>query len=139
VRARRRRRAARGDAPAVDLRPPHEIALEKLRRLEAMLDAADRRPFYFAVTEVLREFLGRRFGFGALDMTSSEVVEALGASPDVSAPLRDRVERWLSACDLVKFARVPASRDDAGATLDEAVALVEAGRPPPPAPEAERA
>lgn len=129
--ARRRRRAEQAAEPVVDRRPAHEIALEKLRALESMLGSSDRRPFYFAVTEVLREFLGRRFGFGALDMTSSEVLVALAASPQVAAPYRDRIERWLGACDLVKFARVEASHDEAAEVLQGAVALVDDGRPPP--------
>jgi hypothetical protein len=71
--ARRRRREVAAAAPVVDLRPPHEIALEKLAALAGspQLEAADRRPFYFALSEIAREYLGRRFGFGALDMTSS--------------------------------------------------------------------
>ncbi len=132
VRAVRRRRArARAEEPVVDLRPPHEIALARLEALGSspLLDEADRKPFTFAMTEVVREYLGRRFGFNALDMTTSELLEALSAQPEA---LRVALERWLSACDLVKFARLPASREDATAMLREAVALVEMSKPVPP-------
>jgi hypothetical protein len=117
----------------VDLRPPGEIALERLRALEGspLLDEVDRRPFYFALTEVVREYLGRRFGFAALDMTTSELLEALHAAP---AELRADARRWLGACDLVKFARLPASREDASSALGEALALVQRAETPPAPP-----
>lgn len=134
-RVRRRRRAADLAAPAIDLRPAHEIALEKLRALAAspMLDATDRRPFYFALSEIAREYLGRRFGFAALDMTSSELLDALARSPE-AASVRGDVEAWLAVADLVKFARVPASREEAQAALATAVGFVDKSKPLPPAP-----
>jgi hypothetical protein len=133
-RVRRRRRAAVAAAPVVDLRPPHEIALEKLRALAAspLLDAVDRKPFYFAVTEVVRDYLGKRHGFAALDMTTSELFAALGGG-------RPELERWFADCDMVKFARAPASRDDARAAVAAAIGLVEAEIPKPEQPEAPRA
>lgn len=135
-RALRRRRVAAGAAEVVvDTRPPEEIALAKLRALResGLADRSDRRPFYFALTEIEREFLGRRFGFDALEMTTSELMDALAlhAAPE---PLQRDIRRWLEACDLVKYAGVPATRDEAERALDAAVALVEQAKPPPPAP-----
>ncbi len=134
----RRRRRRTPVARVADTRPAHEIALARLAELErsGALDAVDRRPFYFAVTEIVRDYLGRRFGFDALDMTSSELLEALRAPapPDVQGA----VEHWIGDCDLIKFARVPAARDEAARALGAARALVEASRPPP-AVEAARA
>jgi hypothetical protein len=133
---RRRRRAAPAEL-ALDLRAPHEIALERLRLLErsGRLDEVDRRPFYFEVTEIVRDYLGRRFGFDALDMTSFELLGALerAAAPE---PVRADVERWLAGCDLIKYARVAADHGEASATLASAVTLVEASRPPAPSPPA---
>ena len=41
-------------------RPAHEIALERLDRLGAygFIENADNRPFYFAVSEIIRDYLG---------------------------------------------------------------------------------
>jgi hypothetical protein len=130
----RRRRRARPVVRAVDLRPAHEIALGRLAELErsGALDQVDRRPFYFAVTEIVRDYLGRRFEIDALDMTSTELLDALGRSPAAPEAQRD-VARWLGACDLVKFARVAAARDEAAGALAAARALVEASKPPPEA------
>ena len=133
----RRRRRGTPTPVVVDLRPPHEIALERLRLLErsGRLDEVDRRPFYFEVTEIVRDYLGRRFGFDALDKTSRELLDALERA-EASPPVRSDVERWLGACDLIKYARVAADHGEAAAALAAAVALVETSRPPAPAPEA---
>ena len=111
----------------IDHRPPEEIALERLRALAAsgMLDADDRRPFYFAVSEIVRDYLGRRYGFDALELTTAELLEKLergGGAPEVRVP----VARWLEATDLVKYAGLAAVRADAERALSEAIDVVEA-------------
>jgi hypothetical protein len=140
VRSARRRRRVAAAAAVVDLRPAHEIALEKLAALSSgpLLGDDDRRPYYFALTEIVREYLGRRYGFAALDMTSQELLDAVAAVPE-AAPIRGELEGWLGACDLVKFARVPASRDEAAGALERARALVETTTPPPLVQEVARA
>lgn len=140
------RRAWRGPAaaagrpgPAVNL-PPDEAALQKLRALatSGLLDADDRRPVYFALTEILREYLGRRYGFEAMELTTTEFITALDRNAgDLAA--RPDIVSWLDGCDLVKYARVPVSRDEAVRALEQAVTLVERTRPiaapaPPVAP-----
>jgi hypothetical protein len=134
-RARRRKHEVRAQA-MVDTRPPEDIALEKLQQLATsdLRHRDDRRPLYFAMTEIVREYLGRRYGFDALELTTKELHEALDAR---GALARGQLDAWLGACDLVKYARVPASSDEGGRALDGAVALIEASRPPPaPAPPA---
>jgi len=129
-----RRRKQNAPAPKiVDLRAPHEIALARLAALEqsGRLDEVDRRPFYFELTEIVREYLGRRFGFDALDMTSSELLDALARSA-AAPPVKTDLEGWLAGCDLVKYARVAAERGEAAGALTAAVALVESSRPPSP-------
>src|SRR5262249_53427494 len=129
----RRRKRRTPEPEVVDLRPPHEIALAKLAALEksGRLDDADRRPFYFSVTEIVREYLGRRYGFDALDMTSAELLAALERTAAEPA-VRGDVESWLGTCDLVKYARVPTQRDEAASALSAARAMVERCIPPPP-------
>ncbi len=121
-------------APAVPRRPPEEVALEKLRALAAAGDyAADRfRPFYFALSEILREYLGARYGFDSLELTTTELLEALGRhAPRRGAPLRD-LEQLLGAWDLVKFAKAGSTEAEAAAALSSAEALVLATSIPVP-------
>jgi hypothetical protein len=134
VRRRLARRVPKVPVPVLDLRPPHEIALAKLAAL-GVYESGDPRPFYFALTEIVREYLGRRFGFDALEQTTTELLASLDATRAAAPHVAD-VRGWLEACDLVKFASVKVSGADAQAALDAARRLVERTIPPPPTPEA---
>jgi hypothetical protein len=41
------------------------------------------------------------------------------------------VASWTGGCDLVKYARLPATRDEALSSLAQAIAIVEKARPVP--------
>jgi hypothetical protein len=130
----RRRRPA---PPPIPPRPAHEVAMEKLDRLGALLaEGGDLRPFYFLLSEAIREYLGGRFGFDSLEMTTEELVATLRRSPLESSRgvLGSEIEGWLSACDLVKFAKVSPSLEQARGSLETAIRLVEATRPLPELP-----
>jgi hypothetical protein len=125
-RLRRRRVEAREEAALVPSRPPDEVAMEKLRALRAQGDfAADLyRPFYFAVAEVVREYLGARYGFDSLELTTSELIDALGDKAPHLAAADGDVVRFLVETDLVKFAKAGSTDEDARAALDQAEAIV---------------
>ncbi len=134
LRAAQRRRPghrARSGKTAPPL-PPHEAALLRLRTLAASgkLDVDDRRPVYFELSEILREYLGARFGFDALELTTAELLTAL--STRAPADVTRDMDAWLRAGDLVRYARVPTGRDEAAAALAQAVAVVERTRPVAP-------
>jgi hypothetical protein len=116
--------------PGPPPRPAHEVALERLDRLGAygFLEDADNRPFYFAVSEVIREYLGARFGFDSLELTTDELCAELRRSAGREVLLGE-VEGWLSACDLVKFAKISPSAAEARGTLETAILIVTSTRP----------
>jgi hypothetical protein len=116
--------------PGPPPRPAHEVALEKLDRLGAygFLENADNRPFYFAVSEVIREYLGARFGFDSLELTTDELIAELQRSAGREVVLGE-VQGWLSACDLVKFAKISPSAAEARGTLETAILIVTSTRP----------
>src|SRR5206468_4769463 len=93
----RRLRARAADRPGPPPRPAHEIALERLDRLGAygFIENADNRPFYFAVSEVIREYLGARFGFDSLELTTDELVAELRRSAGRELIL-GQIQGWLS-------------------------------------------
>jgi len=133
----RRMRARRGARPGPPPRPAHEIALERLDRLGAygFLENADNRPFYFAVSEVIRDYLGARYDFDSLEMTTDELAAELRRRAGRELVLGE-VEGWLSACDLVKFAKISPSAAEARGALEAAIRIVTTTRahPEPPAP-----
>jgi hypothetical protein len=126
----RRIRARRGARPGPPPRPAHEVALEKLDRLGAFgfLENADNRPFYFAVSEVIREYLGARYGFDSLELTTDELVGELRRHAGRELLLSE-VEGWLAGCDLVKFAKISPSAGEARGALESAIRIVSTTRP----------
>jgi hypothetical protein len=121
------RRRARPPAPP---EPAHIVALRRLADLRdsGLLERGEVGKFYELLSLAVRDYLGGRYGFDALDMTSLEIGGALvRAQPAAPAPAE--VEGFLSACDLVKFARHRPDADVARGALDEAVQLVERTRP----------
>jgi hypothetical protein len=123
---RRRARRHRQAAPALPKRPPHELALERLVaiRRAGNFELGEYKPFYFSVSEIVREYLGARYGFESLELTTTELVAAL--EPRVGTELSwVQLQSWLSATDLVKFARVRPSADEALDVLETAFRLVQ--------------
>jgi hypothetical protein len=130
VRRRLRNRASLRPEPPP--RPAHEIALERLDRLGAggFAEEADHRPFHFAVSEVIRDYLGGRFGFDSLELTTEELVDELRRRAPRELVLGE-VEGWLTASDLVKFAKFSPSATEARGALETAIRIVESTRPRP--------
>ena len=85
--------------------PPHEQALKDIERIKAEKSWQKEEPktYYTELTDVLRTYIKERFGFNALEMTSTEIVEALLQEKDQKsiAELKD----LFSTADLVKFAK----------------------------------
>ncbi len=87
----------------VEIVPPHLKALKALDELEQSgLLYRDYLSYHFSLSMILRVYLEERFGFGATQMTSSEIAENLNVLNFV--PKRDYMD-ILHYCDMVKFAK----------------------------------
>ncbi|MDB4970021.1 MAG: hypothetical protein JWN44_5710 [Myxococcales bacterium] len=113
-------------AAAVPKRAPDAVAIEKLNALRAAGNfAADGyRPFYFALTEIVREYLGARYGFDALEMTTTEVLDELGRRAEHLVGEGGELRRFFADCDLVKFAKAGSTDATAVGALDAGQAIV---------------
>ncbi len=105
----RRRRGHEPDgilAPAGPPRPPHEIAYEALRTLEAerLPDRGEIKAFHIRASDIVRAYVEGRFGVDALEMTTGEVLDGLRGHEVDDEALLD-LRRLLERCDLVKFAK----------------------------------
>ena len=130
-----RRRPRRAAETRVPTRPPHEIALEALSSLEAQgLPAQGRfKLFHLELSEILRRYLGDRYGMLALDMTTSELLEALGRRPTDGLSLSELA--WVCGQgDLAKFAKGEPSADDCKQALTLVRQNVMRTRPPSATP-----
>lgn len=86
--------------------PPHVVAIKALEALhhQKLWQNNKHKQYYSALTDILRTYVAARWGFGAMEMTSDEIIEAMRAEElpdkarmDLTAILRD--------ADLVKFAK----------------------------------
>jgi hypothetical protein len=132
---RRRLRNRARHRPAPPPRPAHEVALERLDRLGAQLAGVDDlRPFVFELSEIIRQYLGARFDFDSLELTTEELVLRLRRRVPVQEMrgfVLGEVEGWLAGCDLVKFAKISPSMAEARGALETGIRIVEASRPRP--------
>ncbi len=93
-------------------RPGWEIALEKLRLIEReqLLETGKYVNHHDRVTDVVREFLGSRFGFDGLECTSAELLARLKhrveAEPHVA-----NIRNFLEDADLIKFAKMTPTKE----------------------------
>ena len=128
-RAKRRPAVAATAAPAV-IEPAWIRALRELEALvgSRMIEQGQIKEFHVALAEITKRFLGEHHVFDALDRTSEEVLLDLRRR---SAPgsVIERTDRFLTHCDLVKFAKHAPSRTEIDETVGQARALIETGRP----------
>lgn len=119
----KRKRAPKPPPPP---RPAHEIALEKLRGLEVspMRDEERFTDFYFGVSEAVREYLGNRYGFDSLEMTTTELLATMKRVAPVDLSFTE-LEDFSHECDLVKFAKYKPTREEADTILENAFSIVE--------------
>jgi hypothetical protein len=126
-----RRRPRRSAEALIPVRPPHEVALEQLATLEAQgLPAQGRfKLFHLELSEILRRYLGDRYGILALDMTTSELLEDLGRRPTDGLSLSELA--WVCGQgDLAKFAKGEPTTDDCKQALTLVRQNVQRTQPP---------
>ena len=101
--------------PIIPARPPHEVALEALDRLEAspLLERGEVKEFHIQVSEILRIYVEDRFHVPALEMTTVDIIRGL-ERVGVEHSVRTGFVDFLQPCDMVKFAK---ARPDAQASL----------------------
>jgi hypothetical protein len=125
-------RRDRPEPPPPPPPPPWETALAELRvhaaSREAAIAAGETERWVDAVSDSIRGYLGRRYGFHGLESTTDEIAARLARAKSLAIAPREAVG-FLSQCDLVKFARAELASEASEALIDEAVALVERTRP----------
>lgn len=85
--------------------PPHQLAMQEIERIksEKIWQKGQSKEYYTELTDAIRVYIKDRFGFNALEMTSTEIIEQLLQVKDKAA-IADLRELFQTA-DLVKFAK----------------------------------
>ena len=84
---------------------PHQKAMQEIEQIKAdkMVSSENQKEYYTKLTETLRRYIEERYGFSAMEMTSSEIIERLTATADQQ--MMDELRQLFTTADLVKFAK----------------------------------
>ena len=84
---------------------PHQKALNEIEKIktERMVISENPKEYYTKLTDTLRQYIEERFGFNAMEMTSSEIIGALRESGDKK--MIAELKELFNTADLVKFAK----------------------------------
>ena len=109
--------------------PPHERARARLARLAAsdLLDTGAFAAYYTELSETLREYLGGRFGFDSMDLTTTELTQRL-KRVRMEGLILEEVMVMLGDFDLVKFAKMEPAPEAARDALRQVERMVERTR-----------
>ena len=94
------------------LRPADEVALEKLDEIKAAKIWKDGKvkEYQTDLTDVVREYIGRRFEVHSTEKTSDETLREM--KPLIEKDLYTRLSKMLQLADLVKFAKWHTTPDE---------------------------
>jgi len=110
----------------IPLRPAEEVALEKLDAIrEAKIwQKGQVKEYHTQLTDVVREYINRRFDVNSAEQTSDETLSAMRPLLKEQKELYDQLGKMLSLADLVKFAKWNATPDENELSLRSAYTFV---------------
>lgn len=110
--------------------PPYELAIGQLQQLktEKLCERGEEKQFYTKLTDILRIYLNGRFGINAMEMTSTQIMEALRANEDTRNS-EQMMQQILETADFVKFAKVRPLPEDNNLAMTSAISFVEGTKP----------
>ena len=110
--------------------PPHQAAMKEIERIknEKVWQKGLPKEYYTELTDTLRTYIKDRFGFNALEMTSSEIIDNLMEMNDKEA-IADLKELFQTA-DLVKFAKHDPQMNENDANLINAIDFINETKQP---------
>ena len=103
---------------------PHQKAMKEIEQIKAdkMVSSENSKEYYTKLTDTLRKYIEERYGFNAMEMTSSEIIERLMASQDQKA--LDELRQLFTTADLVKFAKYSTLINENDANLVNAIDFI---------------
>lgn len=116
----RRRRPAR--VPTA-----RERALVLLGQARTDIDQLSPYEFSIRISDILRQFVAEEYQLPVTRQTSVEFLAAARRSARFSDDDKALLDDFLNRCDLIKFARYEATREDSRLLLDEAAQFVKGG------------
>ena len=112
---------------SVAVKTPRQRALDLLARIETEIDKLTPYQFSIRVSDILRRYVTEQYQLPVTRQTSVEFLNALAATSPFSSDEQSLLGDFLNRCDLIKFARYDATREDSRLLLDEADRFVKGG------------
>ncbi len=105
--------------------PAHQRALTAIDKIKAdrMQTSEDQKAYYTRLTDTLRQYIQERFGFNAMEMTSSEIIDHLQQTGDQK--MMAELTELFQTADLVKFAKHEALINENDRNLLSAVHFID--------------
>lgn len=103
---------------------PHQRAMQEIEQIKAegMQVSADQKEYYTRLTDTLRKYIEERFGFNAMEMTSTEIIGRLQEAEDKT--MIDELRELFTTADLVKFAKYSTLINENDANLVNAIEFI---------------
>lgn len=110
--------------------PPHQAAMKEIERIktEKVWQKGQSKEYYTELTDAIRTYIKDRFGFNALEMTSSEIIDQLLEMNDKEA-ISD-LKLLFQTADLVKFAKHNPQMNENDANLINAIDFINETKQP---------
>ena len=112
-------------------RPAEEVALEKLDiiREQKIWQSGQVKEYHTQLTDVVREYIARRFEVSSTEQTSDETLRAMRPLLSEKKELYEQLRKMLTLADLVKFAKWTTTPDENELSLRSAYAFVKETTP----------
>ncbi len=103
---------------------PQQIALAQLEEARGRIEELAPYEFSILVSDILRSYITQRYSLRATQQTSPEFLASLSRSSHFTHGEKTLLGAFLEKCDLIKFARIDATRDDSAELLEQAIRFV---------------
>ena len=123
---RRKLEEAGNEVVTEPLRPAEEVALEKLDAIKEkkIWQQGQVKEYYTQLTDVVREYIARRFEVSSVEQTSDETLRDIRPLLSERKDLYDQLRKMLTLADLVKFAKWSTTPDENELSLRNAYTFV---------------
>lgn len=110
--------------------PPYDEAMMKLTQLknEKLWEAGHDKEYFTRLTDILRNYIDRRFGINAMEMTSAQIIDILRKNEESHA-VNEQLSKVLEMADFVKFAKMRPLPEDNEVAYQRAINFVNETKP----------
>ena len=110
---------------------PHQKAMKEIEQIKAdkmQQNQENPKEYYTRLTDTLRKYIEDRYGFNAMEMTSSEIIErlerAMANDANTAETMKSELRQLFTTADLVKFAKYSTLLGENDANLVSAIDFI---------------